>query len=89
MFKIRRLIEQAQDEQLPNQLIERVDGVDSACVRLLLCKTSPVIRAAQSFLKNKTQGKDRRMTAWLPGRDEFEENSDQCENTHADCSLFS
>ncbi|XP_076683496.1 uncharacterized protein LOC143376737 [Andrena cerasifolii] len=87
--KIQRLIEQAQDEQLPNQLIERVDGVDSTCVRLLLCKTSPVIRAAQSFLKNKTQGKDRRMTAWLPGRDEFEENSDQCENTHNDCSLFS
>ncbi|XP_053997056.1 uncharacterized protein LOC128886335 [Hylaeus anthracinus] len=86
--RIQKLIEQAHDENLPSELIERVDGVDSACIRLLLCKTSPVIRAAQSFLKNKTRSKSRRMTSWLPSRDEFEENSDHCENTHTDCSLF-
>ncbi|XP_076621667.1 uncharacterized protein LOC143342069 [Colletes latitarsis] len=86
--RIQKLIEQAHDDSLANQLIERVDGTDSACIRLLVCKTSPVIRAAQSFLKNKTGSKYRRMTSWLPSRDEFEENSDQCENTHTDCSLF-
>ncbi|XP_026674586.1 uncharacterized protein LOC108631313 [Ceratina calcarata] len=85
--KIQRLISQAHDENLPRQLIEKVDGADSACVRLLICKTSPVIRAAQNFLKNKTQ-KLRRITSWLPSRDEFEENSDECENMHTDCSLF-
>ncbi|CAL7939830.1 unnamed protein product [Xylocopa violacea] len=87
--KIQKLIEHAHDENLPNQLIERVDGVDSACIRLLLCKTSPVIKAAQNFLKNKSTEKSSRMVAWLPSRDAFEENSDECENTHTDCSLFS
>nr|XP_031838544.1 uncharacterized protein LOC116429583 [Nomia melanderi] len=86
--RIQSLIKQAQDQELPNQLIERVDGMDSACIRLLLCKTSPVIKAAQHFLKNKAQSESS-MTGWLPSRDEFEENSDQCENTHTDCSLFS
>ncbi|XP_076237904.1 uncharacterized protein LOC143181407 [Calliopsis andreniformis] len=87
--RIQRLVEQAQDERLSNQLVERVDDIDSACIRLLLCKTSPVIKAAQNFLKNKTHGKTHRMTSWLPSRDEFEENSDHCENTHVDCNLFS
>ncbi|CAK9806592.1 hypothetical protein ANTPLA_LOCUS4948 [Anthophora plagiata] len=87
--KIQKLIEQAHDENLPNELIEGVDGLDSACIKLLLCKTSPVIRAAQKLLKNKTQDRTRRMTSWLPNRDEFEENSDECENRHTDCSLFS
>ncbi|XP_076284596.1 uncharacterized protein LOC143211057 [Lasioglossum baleicum] len=87
--RIQKLIEQAHNEDLPNQLMERIDGVDAACVRLLLCKTSPVIRAAQYYLKNNVQDESRRMTAWLPSKDKFEENSDQCENTHADCSLFS
>ncbi|XP_076171605.1 uncharacterized protein LOC143148809 [Ptiloglossa arizonensis] len=86
--RIQRLIEQAHDENLPDQLIERVNDVDSACVRLLVCKTSPVIKAAQNFLKNKTPVESRGMTSWLPSRDEFEENSDHCENTHVDCSLF-
>ncbi|XP_076763035.1 uncharacterized protein LOC143430577 [Xylocopa sonorina] len=87
--KIQKLIEHAYDANLSNQLIERVDGVDSACIRLLLCKTSPVIKAAQNFLRNKPAGRSSRMVAWLPSRDVFEENSDQCENTHTDCSLFS
>ncbi|XP_078049431.1 uncharacterized protein LOC144476402 [Augochlora pura] len=87
--KIQRLIEQAYDEKLPNQLMERIDGVDSACVKLLLCKTSPVIKAAQNFLKNKVQVEPYRMTAWLPSKDDFEENSDQCDHTHVDCNLHS
>ncbi|KAK1123103.1 hypothetical protein K0M31_008736 [Melipona bicolor] len=87
--KIQDLIEQAYDENLPNRLIERIDGTDSACTRLLVCKITPVITAAQSFLKNEDRVKPRRLTAWLPSRDEFEENSDGCENTHTDCSLFS
>lgn len=88
-FQIQDLIEQAYDENLPNRLIERIDGTDSACTRLLVCKISPVITAAQSFLKNEDRVQPRRLTAWLPSRDEFEKNSDGCENTHTDCSLFS
>ncbi|XP_076477517.1 uncharacterized protein LOC117163502 [Bombus vancouverensis nearcticus] len=87
--RIQNLIEQAHDENLPVRLIEKLDGADSACIRLLVCKISPVIRATQNFLKNKAQCKSHQMTSWLPKRDEFEENSDECENTHTDCNLFS
>nr|XP_033339142.1 uncharacterized protein LOC117227749 [Megalopta genalis] len=86
--RIQQLIKQAHDEKLPNQLMETIDGVDSGCVKLLLCKTSPVIKAAQHFLKNKAQAESREMTAWLPSKDEFEENSDQCDHAHVECSLF-
>lgn len=82
-------MEEAKDENLPVRLIEKIDGVGLACVRLLVCKISPVIRAAQDFLKNEDRGGPRRMTSWLPSRDQFEENSDRCENTHTDCGLFS
>ncbi|XP_003700082.2 uncharacterized protein LOC100883833 [Megachile rotundata] len=87
--RIQRLLNQAQDDELPNQLIERIEDVNLGCVRLLLCKTSPVIRGVQNFLRNKTRNESHRMTSWLPSRDQFEENSDECENTHTDCSLFS
>ncbi|OAD53567.1 hypothetical protein WN48_09729 [Eufriesea mexicana] len=87
--RIQSLVEQARDENLPVRLIERIDEVGFACVRLLVCKISPVIRAAQNFLKNEDRGGSSRMTSWLPSRDEFEENSDECENTHTDCGLFS
>ncbi|KZC06052.1 hypothetical protein WN55_07138, partial [Dufourea novaeangliae] len=87
--RIQKLIEHTQNEHLPDQLMQRVDGLDSACIRLLLCKTSPVIRAAQNSLKITTQGESRGMTGWLPSRDEFEENNDRCEVTHNDCELFS
>lgn len=86
--KIQNLLEQARDENLASRLIDRLDGDDSSCIRLLVCKISPVIKAAQYSLKNKSQDKWHRMTSWLPNKDEFEENSDECENTHTDCSLF-
>lgn len=88
LFQIQNLLEQARDENLASRLIDRLDGDDSSCIRLLVCKISPVIKAAQYSLKNKSQDKWHRMTSWLPNKDEFEENSDECENTHTDCSLF-
>ncbi|XP_031775524.1 uncharacterized protein LOC116415207 [Apis florea] len=86
--RIQNLLEQARDENLASRLMDRLDGDDSSCIRLLVCKISPVIKAAQYSLKNKTQDKWHRMTSWLPSKDQFEENSDECENTHTDCSLF-
>ncbi|XP_043789881.1 uncharacterized protein LOC122713466 isoform X2 [Apis laboriosa] len=86
--RIQNLLEQARDENLADRLIDRLDGDDSSCIRLLVCKISPVIKAAQYSLKNKSQDKWHRMTSWLPNKDEFEENGDECENTHTDCSLF-
>ncbi|XP_066603230.1 uncharacterized protein [Prorops nasuta] len=86
--RIQRLVEQAQNENLPNQLMDRLDGFDSTCIKLLLCKTTPVIWAAQKSLKNRTQAASRRLTSWLPSREAFEENSDRCEEKHTDCKLF-
>jgi len=30
-----------------------------------------------------------RMIAWLPSKEDFETNSDECEEKHTDCRLFS
>ncbi|XP_032684815.1 uncharacterized protein LOC116850527 [Odontomachus brunneus] len=86
--KVQNLVDQARDVNLPNHLIARISGSDSACIRLLLCKSSPVIKAAQTSLNNKSRHGMRRMTAWLPSKEEFEANSDECEDKHTDCSLF-
>lgn len=61
---------------------------DSACIRLLLCKSSLVIRKAQNSLDNKSQNNVDKIIAWLPSVEEFEANSDECETKHTDCSLF-
>lgn len=86
--QIRNLIDQAKNPNLPNQLIARMAGPDSACIRLLVCKSSPVIRAAQNSLNNKSQDHMPRLIAWLPPKEEFETNSDECEDNHTDCNLF-
>ncbi|KYN27512.1 PREDICTED: uncharacterized protein LOC108757432 [Trachymyrmex cornetzi] len=86
---VQNLIEQAKNPNLPNQLIARMTGSDSACIRLLLCKSSPIIRAVQTSLNNKSQNYMHRMIAWLPSRKDFEANSDKCEANHIDCRLFS
>lgn len=87
-FQIQRLVREAQDPDLPNKLINSADGFELPCVRLLLCKISPIIRAAQKSLKNKSLFKNRQMTSWLPSWDEFEEYADDCESQHMDCNLF-
>ncbi|XP_011059951.1 PREDICTED: uncharacterized protein LOC105149322 [Acromyrmex echinatior] len=86
---VRNLVEQAKNPNLPNQLIARMTGSDSACIRLLLCKSSPIIKAVQTSLNNKLQNYMHRMIAWFPSRKDFEANSDECEENHIDCHLFS
>ncbi|XP_012226464.2 uncharacterized protein [Linepithema humile] len=87
--KIQNLVDQAKDPNLPNQLIASMSSSDSACIRLLLCKSSLVIRTVQNSLNNKSQNYIHGITAWLPSVEEFEANSDKCESKHTDCSLFS
>ena len=82
------MLNQAQDETLPEQLIERMDGLDSSCIRLLICKTSPIIHAAQISLKNEYPVQLRQITSWLPTKEQFEDNSEACEQNHTDCLLF-
>ncbi|KAL0124281.1 hypothetical protein PUN28_006258 [Cardiocondyla obscurior] len=86
--KIQNLINQAKNPNLPNQLIAGMIGPDSACVRLLLCKSSVIIKAAQTSLNNISQNYVHRMVKWLPSKEEFEKNSDECEEKHVDCRLF-
>lgn len=82
------MIKRAQDATLPQQLIDDIDGLDTACVRLLICKTTPVIRAAQISLQTKHSNPFRQITSWLPSLEEFEDNSEVCEQNHTDCLLF-
>ena len=84
---MQNLLKQAQDKYLPNRLIDQVDGFDSSCIRLLLCKTSPIIWAAQKSLENGSINGRRDLTSWLPPRDKFEEYSDECDDKHTDCKL--
>ncbi|XP_011707005.1 PREDICTED: uncharacterized protein LOC105462172 [Wasmannia auropunctata] len=86
---IRNLVDQARNPNLPNQLIARVTGSDFACIRLLLCKSSPIIHAAQTSLNNKSQDYMHRIIGWLPSKEDFEISSDECEKIHTDCRLFS
>ncbi|KAL2737892.1 jmjC domain-containing protein 4 isoform X2 [Vespula squamosa] len=85
--KMTKLIEEARNEALPDRLMDTIDGFDSACIRLLLCKASIVIRSAQESLKKKSNG-IRSFTAWLPSKEDFERNSDECEDKYTDCRLF-
>lgn len=66
----------------------RMTGSDFPCIRLLLCKSSPIIKAMQTSLNNKSQNYIYRIIAWLPSKEEFERNSDECEEKHIDCRLF-
>lgn len=86
--QVERLLRQARDADLPNHLIERLDGLDTACIRLLVCKTSPVIWAAQNSLAKKTGRAKWDVTSWLPSVEEFEENGDKCEKNYDACRLF-
>ncbi|XP_011166291.1 uncharacterized protein LOC105200435 [Solenopsis invicta] len=86
---IQNLIDQARNPNLSNQLIERITSSDTGCIRLLLCKSSPIIKAAQISLNNKSQDYMHRIIAWLPSKEEFETSSDKCEEKHTDCRLFS
>ncbi|XP_047366910.1 uncharacterized protein LOC124955876 isoform X3 [Vespa velutina] len=86
--KMTKLIEEARNEALPDRLMDTIDGFDSACIRLLLCKASIVIRSAQESLKKKKSNGIRSFTAWLPSKEDFERNSDECEDKYTDCRLF-
>lgn len=88
LFQIQNLVQRAKDATLPEQLIDDIDGLDTSCVKLLICKTSPVIRAAQLSLQKKYSNPFHQITSWLPSLKEFEDNSEICEQNHTDCLLF-
>lgn len=67
--------------------MEYADRNGTPCVKLLMCKTSPIIWAAQKSLKNKTYIGKRDLTFWLPSKEEFEEYSDKCNDINDDCPL--
>ena len=85
---MKRLVQLAENPDLPSQLIDRVDGYEFSCFRLLLCKITPIIWAAQKSLKNKSAFQNRKITSWLPSWKEFEDYSDDCEVNHNNCVLL-
>ncbi|XP_063976098.1 uncharacterized protein LOC135161990 [Diachasmimorpha longicaudata] len=86
--RLHNLVQQAQSPDLPKQLIDHVDVLDSACIRLLLCKISPVISAVQKSLNDQLSNNRRQLTSWLPKRETFEKNSHVCEKRYLDCNIF-
>ncbi|KAF7992386.1 hypothetical protein HCN44_001711 [Aphidius gifuensis] len=86
--KIQHLLKQAKNPELPNQLMDNLKDPDTSCVRLLMCKASPIILAAQESMENKTTNRKFDITSWLPTKDEFEENGDTCEKNFSDCQVF-
>ncbi|XP_015182352.1 PREDICTED: jmjC domain-containing protein 4 isoform X2 [Polistes dominula] len=86
--KMRLLLDEARNEALTDKLMDTIDGFDSPCIRLLLCKTSIVIKFVQQSLKNKKSNGIGSFTAWFPSKEDFERNSDECEDKYTDCRLF-
>ncbi|XP_014601239.1 PREDICTED: uncharacterized protein LOC106785365 [Polistes canadensis] len=86
--KMRILLDEARNDALTDKLMDTIDGFDSACIRLLLCKTSIVIKSVQQSLKNKKSNGIGSFTAWFPSKEDFERNSDECEDKYTDCRLF-
>ncbi|KAK0081980.1 hypothetical protein PV326_007399 [Microctonus aethiopoides] len=86
--RIQNLLEQAQNPQLPEQIIDNLDVLDSSCVRLLMCKITPIILHAQKSLKNNTLNRKFDLTSWLPDKQLFEDNGDNCEEKFLDCKIF-
>ncbi|KAK0163145.1 hypothetical protein PV327_006853 [Microctonus hyperodae] len=86
--RIQNLLKQSQNPQLPEQIIDHLDVIDSSCVRLLMCKITPIILHAQESLKNKTVNRKFDLTSWLPDKQLFEDNGDNCEEKFLDCKIF-
>ncbi|XP_014209315.1 uncharacterized protein LOC106639985 [Copidosoma floridanum] len=85
--KVQNLFQQAKDKNLPDRLALYANNLESSCVKLLLCKTSPIIWAAQKSLKNNSRSVKRDLTSWLPSIEEFEDYSDVCDDKHTDCPI--
>lgn len=88
ILQIQNLLEQAQNPQLPEQIIDNLDVLDSSCVKLLMCKITPIILHAQKSLKNNTINRKFDLTSWLPDKQLFEDNGDNCEEKFLDCKIF-
>ncbi|KAH0553551.1 uncharacterized protein LOC123263175 [Cotesia glomerata] len=88
--KVQNLLKQAQSPELPRKITEQLDGMDLSCVKLLICKMTPFILKAQASLKSESNNGSRKtvFTSWLPSKEEFEDNSENCEQEHKDCRVF-
>ncbi|KAJ8667000.1 hypothetical protein QAD02_008662 [Eretmocerus hayati] len=85
--KVQNLWNQAQSKSLPRRLIEEIGGRNSSCVQLLICKSSPIIWAAQKSMRDQSVRIQRDITSWLPSREKFEEYSDNCDDKYRDCRM--
>ncbi|KAL7298928.1 hypothetical protein TKK_0008031 [Trichogramma kaykai] len=81
----KRLLQQAEDDKLPNQLVDSLDGYNTKCVQLLICKISPIIWAAQKSLRSNPKNSKLDIISWLPSREEFETHFDNCDSKYKVC----
>ena len=86
MFQLQNLLKQAEDDSLPDQLIDNVNDVNTVCIKRLICKTSPFIWAAQKSLKNRSTNTRIDLISWIPSKTDFENNSDICDDKYDGCN---
>lgn len=101
--KLKKLIESAKDENLPEKIIgyvqDRASEDDTACIQLLICKTAPFIWGMQQSLnvspssKPKSKKKEKLkasdpMFKTLPTMENVIENGDQCEDKYPMCQYL-
>ncbi|XP_030570833.1 uncharacterized protein LOC115769931 [Drosophila novamexicana] len=95
-----RMVRRIMDRQLPEYIVDMIesketpDGNEAACLKLLMCKSSPIIWGMQNSLKKRLAGEpeefdeDSYMNAnaffkYLPSLDEFKEHGAGCESRFA------
>ncbi|XP_062136854.1 uncharacterized protein LOC133846113 [Drosophila sulfurigaster albostrigata] len=92
----KRMLRRIMDQQLPEHIVDMIesketpDGNEAACLKLLMCKSSPIIWGMQNSLKKRLAGEpdddqDSYMNAnaffkYLPSWDEYKQHGLSCEN---------
>lgn len=95
-----RMLHRIMDRQLPEHIVDMIesketaDGNEAACLKLLMCKSSPIIWGMQNSLEKRLAGEQEEyddqsyMNAnaffkYMPSLHEFKEHGEGCESRFA------
>lgn len=95
-----RMLRRIMDRQLPEHIVDMIeaketaDGNEAACLKLLMCKSSPIIWGMQNSLEKRLAGEQEEyddqsyMNAnaffkYMPSLDEFRQHGESCESRFA------
>lgn len=95
-----RMLRRIMDRQLPEHIVDMIeaketaDGNEAACLKLFMCKSSPIIWGMQNSLEKRLAGEQEEydeqsyMNAnaffkYMPSLDEFKQHGESCESRFA------